>query len=319
MATVIHHIKGGDYAYDHHRVPGVKNVVSSYIGPVSSGGRGRAAAHGGGAPRVLVRGFKGLRDERIRQYIAPSPWYEKQRLTREFEERLRNSPERFAELKFYDAKIKAGETTKSLHTKNHQYFQKRKELHNKIIAEIIDHKKSETQPEAVFFGGPTASGKSKLMSRVKGNGKNYVYINNDEIKKKLPEYTGAAAGYVHEEARDIADETLALALVARKNIIIDSSLRDVEKSKKLFDAARNSGYKVTLLSNVVPLEVSVHRASDRFLNPLNEGRFVPINRIISEHDKTNKAQFELIKHADSGKIFDSDVPKDAPLKVLVSK
>lgn len=60
MAVVIHTIKGNAYAYDHHR-EGDK-VVSTYIGPVGGGGRGRGSRevggynirepiHGGGAPK----------------------------------------------------------------------------------------------------------------------------------------------------------------------------------------------------------------------------------------------------------------------------
>ncbi|MDP2365857.1 MAG: zeta toxin family protein, partial [Ignavibacteria bacterium] len=132
-------------------------------------------------------------------------------------------------------------------------------------------------------------------------------------------YKGTAAGYVHDESRDITDATLVKAIESRNNIIIDSTLRNPEKSKILFDEARKKGYKVVLLSNIVPLEISLNRAVNRFLNPGEEGRYVPIERIIREHDKTNRSQFELIKYADKGKIFDSNVEKTEPLKMIISK
>ena len=53
MAVVIHTIKGGQYAYNHHREG--KRVVCDYIGPVGSNGKKRKAKHGGGAPQGVTQ------------------------------------------------------------------------------------------------------------------------------------------------------------------------------------------------------------------------------------------------------------------------
>lgn len=328
MAVVIHTIKDNQYAYEHHRVG--DKVVCDYLGRAGGGykmGRGESwgreyqpkpsevTQH----PETEYKDYKGIDDNRIKEYIRQTPEEDKERFTKEYEEKLRSNPERYKELLSYDEKVARGETSKTQNSEGNEYHPRRIELHNRIIDELTENKTTQKQPEVVFFGGATASGKSRLMDYVKGKGTNYVYINNDEVKKKLPEYKGTAAGYVHDEARDITDRILIKAGNSRANIIIDSTLRNPEKSKILFDEFRKKGYKVVLLSNIVPLETSLNRATNRFLNPGEEGRYVPVKRIISEHDKTNRSQFELIKYADSGKIFNSDVEKSEPLKVIISK
>lgn len=324
MAIVIHTIKGNDYAYEHHRV-GAK-VVCDYLGKLGGkGGTNERTQLYHQQPEVIQQTeikyntYRGVDDPRINEYIKQPTEEEKERLFGEYDERLKTNKAQYKELLHYDEQVKKGITSKSENSTNGEYNPRRQELHNNIVNELTENKTPQPKPIAVFFGGATASGKSRLMDYVKDKGKNFVYINNDEIKKKLPEYKGTAAGYVHDESRDVTDAVQRKAISNRYNLILDSTLRNPEKTRISFEEAKKRGYEVVLLSNVVPLEISLNRAANRFLNPSEEGRYVPIDRIIREHDKTNKSQFELIKYADRGQIFDSNVEKSEPLKVIINK
>jgi len=185
---------------------------------------------------------------------------------------------------------------------------------------IIDSKGRIQMPRkfAIFFGGGPGTGKNGLMQYVP-HSEEFFYLNINEVIKYLPEYKQVNSNYLYEEARDIMNELIRKVIGKGKSFIYESAMRKIEESKEKMDFARSLGYIIILYSTNAPIEVALKRAMDSYLDPVEKGMYFPIKKLADEHDETNRAQFELIKYADSGAIFDTDVDKSEPFKVIAYK
>ena len=87
-----------------------------------------------------------------------------------------------------------------------------------------------------MLGGRGGSGKTKFSQN--GNTKvyekqNYIVLNSDEIKKKLPEYKGFNAFEVHEESWDILNKGLNLAIKKGLNVVLDGTMSNFSSSSSV--------------------------------------------------------------------------------------
>jgi predicted ABC-type ATPase len=220
------------------------------------------------------------------------------------------------EITLWNKIVAKGITSESMYkTEDGTYTTERKGVHRHIVEKFFVNKKADGRPTAIFFGGPSGSGKSQLKKFVK-NIDDYTYVNNDDIKEMLPEYTGTNASFLHNEARDVVDDLENKAIGIKGNIIIDGTMKSKVKGEALFNKYKEAGYKIVQLSTNLPLENTLERAVNRCKET---GRYVPLEMIIKTAEQANINQFELLAMADEGAIFDSNVPFGSPLKKIARK
>jgi len=221
-----------------------------------------------------------------------------------------------------------GDSRDKFYDKNsNRYSQERNKLHQKLLTKIDNPNAFPNpgeKPKVIFIGGLTGSGKSsaiaKLIDRKSGveDYKAYpkfVYLNSDDFKTWLPEYNGYNANYVHEESSDIFEEGIDRYRDQRKQIIIDATLKNAKKAHKKMQEFRDTGYEVILYGTNIPGEKSINRATSRFQRTK---RYVPLKFIKGNAEETNKSVMKLRHRADKYAVFDTDVKKGEPVKLIES-
>ena len=173
---------------------------------------------------------------------------------------------------------------------------KRKQLHTHIIKSYLDKCPSKKNPTFHFILGSIGSGKTSLKDKIfKTTPKSdFIYINFDEIKLKLPEYEvlkkinpKKASYFVQSESAKIAGILKNKAMKKRVHIVYEKNIRLSKKDNTLrlsgeMKEAFKKGYKVTL--HVV------------FLNSAEEAwirvqeRYKRTKRYVSKEDVTNTFQ-----------------------------
>ena len=111
---------------------------------------------------------------------------------------------------------------------------RRKNLHTDIINEYLTQCKSQKNPTLHFILGSIGSGKTSLKDKIFETipKNNYLYINFDEIKLKLPEYEilkkinpKKASYFVQSESAKIAGILKNKAMKKRINIVYEKNVR----------------------------------------------------------------------------------------------
>lgn len=249
--------------------------------------------------------YPGIPQDILRKYTKVTPKAQKVQLFNKYADKMATNPTYMDEVMHWQGMIDAGISSKTRNQIAGNYTASRLKLHDDIINTF--YKKTDGPKTAAIFGGPSGSGKSQLLKHVAGDKDNYVYINNDEIKKLLPEYTGANASFMHEEARDITDKLIEKSLKGNVNIIYDTTLRNQKKGMAIYNELESAGYSTQILSTNLPLENTLSRAVVRAIDPGKEGRYVPIDLMIKNTENINAAQFDLIDSVRHITIFDSNV------------
>ena len=210
---------------------------------------------------------------------------------------------------------------------------------NKIIDDVwkdihIDQPNitSKTTPDAYVMGGQPGAGKSTSTNKLnaKYNG-DIVIVDLDQYRERHPNYKALyekygkdSAEYTHEFASKIKDSILKRAVDAKYNIIIDGTLKNVNKAEKLVDNLKDNGYRVDVLIHTCPKEVSWQSVNARYENALKQGRiprYVPkhvhdqvVEALPANADKLSQSnQIEsLTVHNRQEKIYDSKIDKGLP-------
>lgn len=121
------------------------------------------------------------------------------------------------------------------------YSAERKQLHDTIVSSFTESiTQNSSAPEIVILAGPMASGKSKLVPKLRNGGNSAVRIDIDAIRKRLPEFATLnaidptkAVYSTQTEAGYIAELIFWKAVEKSQNIIFESSLRDTDFLKSL--------------------------------------------------------------------------------------
>ena len=233
----------------------------------------------------------------------------------------------YARIKKEHKKTKVIGDSQTKFTKNGKYTSKRIEIHNRLIEKINNQNalpnKGE-KPKVIFIGGLSASGKStavaKLIDRKEGveDHKAYhkfVYINSDNFKTWLPEYNGYNAGFLHEESSDIFEKAIKKYRKEGKQVIIDATLKNTKNANKKIKAFDKAGYETILYGTNIPGEKSIERATARFKR---SKRYVPLKIIKKNAEPTSKSVLKLRHKTDKYAVFDTDVKKGEPVKLIES-
>ena len=196
-------------------------------------------------------------------------------------------------------RFKAGQDSKSLYYGHGKYTPERRKLHNKIISDILKQDRPTKNPDLYIFGGIGGSGKSSLNKYIKEKA---VTLNNDDIKSALAKHTPSPsrryfllhAALLHREAQDIESRTLEKLLKSKKDVILDRTLSNYDKSLAIVKRFQKRGYDITTLGTSLKPSVAISRSTKRFLKG-KEGRYVPVKIIAKKGNQTNKNVVRMAK------------------------
>lgn len=188
----------------------------------------------------------------------------------------------------------------------------RQELHAQIIRKILTPEKVRAaRPEAgkdpvfTMIGGRAGSGKS-FVTREGGpvdTSKNLV-IDNDEIKKQLPEYEGWNAAMVHEEAGFIAERVINMARQLKLNVVLDGTMKSLAPAQERLEQFKGAGYKLHGYYVFAPPAVAARRAVDR---AVRTSRYVSPAYVLGS--TTNERSFDgLRSYFHRWQVYDSTEP-----------
>lgn len=285
-------ISGNDYLYEQESYRDQGNVRTKHIRYI--GGRNKSLQKSTYKP--YPQSYHKLSKEQ----------QEDIQISTEAKRQLYEDKERKMSIKATERLFKRGYVSKEIYynKKKDQYMDQRRAVHKKIINEYMANKEAVVpkgkKPTVIFLGGPPGSGKSEVILK-KMRTDNFIILDNDEIKQKLPEYRGYNANLVHEEASDIYDEIEKKAAKRNMNVIFDATLKSTDKAKKRILGYQELGYDVRLYATNNPKGKTVRSATKR---AIKKGRYVPIDYIIGNVEKINKSVRDLTPYVDKYKIYD---------------
>lgn len=207
--------------------------------------------------------------------------------------------------------------------KHRRYTKERKKLHRKIAEQFLDGHKRQAHPSALMLGGGPASGKSTALKTGKvAIPDDAVHLDQDEVKKLLPEYRKLAEVHdpyasdaVHREAADLYAAIEAEARRRKQNLILegtaDSGPRQlVNHAKEL----KHQGYAIDLMYATVPTAIAEERAKKR---AEATGRAVPLQGLRAMHSNVSKRFEEVLQNInDFNSVVIWDVRSDPPTLVF---
>ena len=120
-------------------------------------------------------------------------------------------------------------------------YKKRNELHEDILKSILNEYKSSNRPRIHFLLGSIGSGKTSAKDQIltdKNNRSDFVFINFDDLKKRLPEYEllknlnpEKAARFVQSESSRLAGKLFKKAVQKKYNIMFEKNIRKDKEGK----------------------------------------------------------------------------------------
>jgi predicted ABC-type ATPase len=223
-----------------------------------------------------------------------------------------------------EAQIKEGKPTDkdpSLHNADGTWNAERTALHDQILGNMkadMDNYKSD-DPTMVLLGGRGGSGKSAFTNGTVNefDSSKFYALDPDKIQGFLPGYNGMNAANFHTEAGDLADTLAAYAADNKINIVLDRTLRSVDKAADLVNGYVSKGFQVEGHYMYLPAKEAAYRAVKRALGPSH--RYVPLDVVIG--NTNNEAAFNrLKKNFTKWSFYSNDVPKgNSPRLVSRSK
>lgn len=216
---------------------------------------------------------------------------------------------------------KYGQETQSIYSKDGEYTEERKELHNEILEKIFENAKNAKpkdgeQPKVIFLGGRGGSGKSKFDGLVYDK-QNYIVLDADAIKEMIPEYQGYNAYQVHEESSAILNKALQKAREKGLNVVLDATMKTLSSTEKKIKAFADDNYNIEMYYMHLPREKAAERAIGRFMG--NRGRYVPLH-VLLEDMKNNEENFDQLKrYASKWAFYNNDVASKDDEPILIDK
>ena len=208
---------------------------------------------------------------------------------------------------------------KSFHLSNEENQKVFKEEVIPNIVQLYDFTSSNS-PTVSLTGGLPGAGKSALVNEMlKENPKRDTFIaNSDELRpfhpqfKEAVELFGVKAGMaVHNDATIFSEKLIDYAQDKKVNFIIDSTLKDPEKTEKLIDSLQNNNYNVKVTMIAVNEFESIHGIFNRYAEQYKDNpktaRFVnPKFIAIGKENIPKSAEVIEKKNIQEFKIIDRD-------------
>ena len=228
------------------------------------------------------------------------------------------------ETDFKEAKKKfmSKQDSKGLHSKNGVYNKDRQKLHKKIIDSIvkIHNPRTEKNPVVIFLAGLPGSGKSTIVKSM--NLKNYIVLDADEIKKRIPEFAKhsgiSRAMITHNESSDIIQQLVTYSIHKKFNVLIDGTMKNYRKASKIITHANKKGYEVIVKATQLPTLKALDRNIKRFKSGGKDARYVPESIVLGAGKVYNQGLHKIKKHpgVSSYEIYDTDVEKGKNPKLI---
>jgi hypothetical protein len=228
-----------------------------------------------------------------------------------------------------EAKVKAGTATHRPVSEgghklpNGKWTPERTAIHQAIMRELLPADKlaaatpkAGDKPQLYILGGRGGSGKSFFTSGKPGtiDTKNFVVLNNDEVKEKLPEWKGWNAALLHEESSEVGQAAERIAFGRKVNIVIDGTMKSYDSLAARIKDAKAAGYEVHGKYMYTSPEKSAERALSRFVrgNEKNgQGRYVP--PAYSMGSTTNESSFDKVSSEfKTWEVYDNNVDGREP-------
>lgn len=203
----------------------------------------------------------------------------------------------------------------------------RRELHERIINQMVSGVPREELPIATFMGGGPASGKSAMLKAAGSRGRPAgVVIDADAIKSRLPEYqemTKAgdhrAAPYVHEESSHIAKQAMAAAIRNRQSFTLDGTGdSSYDKLAGKVNAAKAKGYRTHAQYVTVDTDAALERAAAR---GAKTGRVVPPTTIREIHAGVSGTFRKAAENNlfDTSELWDNNGKSSSDIRLIASR
>ena len=230
--------------------------------------------------------------------------------------------EEYRILKDANKRRKLGDDTKGANQKGGFYSKSRLSLHKKIISEFLAGVPSQRNPTVLFLAGVGGSGKSTTLKAMGINKHKYVIIDADKIKEKLPEFTKESslqrAAVTHDESSDIAQKLTEAAVNKKVNLIIDGTMKNIQKAKIMLNKAKRKGYTTEMIGTQLPTHKAMERNIKRYIDEKDDmkKRFVPLEVIKTMGKDVNKAILTLKPEFDKYTLYNTDVPEGEKPKVI---
>lgn len=193
--------------------------------------------------------------------------------------------------------------------KTNDYTPERRAFHDQVIGSYFEGKvPAKGQKVAIVMMGGTASGKSTMLRTAGRGGPDFVHVDPDDIKGKLPEYREAvkqkykgAASMAHEESSTLGKRVLKEAIDGGYNVVLDGTGANGEKYAKQVQGLKDKGYFVHLMMPDQDMATAVRDAGGR---AERTGRYVPNEFIAKAYDAIPGNFHKIAKLADSAQLFD---------------
>ena len=209
------------------------------------------------------------------------------------------------------------------------YKPERNRLHEKAYSEEFDHVASvpkDKKPVVVVMMGAMSAGKGTVVDHLIGDNEDYVHVDPDRMKERLPEYKKAinagtapdgrkravkAAGTMaHEESSDMAEELRKRCIAGRKNFVLDGSGKNADKYGAKIKELKDAGYHVRLFMPHLEDLKEVNRRADN--RGVKGGRFIS-KPLLEESHYVVPGNFEkLAPLSDDWALFDTSAEGHSP-------
>lgn len=211
-------------------------------------------------------------------------------------------------------KLLEGYDTKQLFLQTGNYSSERRKVHDQIFRELLnDLKPPGSQPAVIFLGGGVAAGKTSiskmLVESFKENKEDVLHIDADKIKTMLPEYKKLIqaspedmAVKLHYESSDIATDLYGQALKQKLNVILDGTMKDLERYQGYIAQAQEQNYNISAIIVDVSIEEAMRRADIRYEI---EKRRVPNEILRSSHQQVPLTFINIKDSLDSFYLYDT--------------
>lgn len=163
-----------------------------------------------------------------------------------------------------------------------------RELAREHVELQLYNTEAQSQPRALILAGQSGAGKSTVASDLKAEldvQGGYISVDADEMRTRLPyfdELDGTdlkVAATTQADAGALAQAVRHEAMQARRNIVVDGTLRDSDSAFALAKDLRAAGYRVELHALAVNEQISFERATGRYEEKRTRGddfaRYVP--------------------------------------------
>ncbi|HMA51356.1 MAG TPA: zeta toxin family protein [Magnetospirillaceae bacterium] len=167
-------------------------------------------------------------------------------------------------------------------------FEKHEALRQEIRKDYLDLSRPQDKPRAIIVAGQPGAGKGGLagsaqidLDEVGGA----VLIDPDRLRQWHPRYRAflreddkTAAERVHADASQWAKELRQDAIAGRRNIVLDATLNDKDKTRELLGQLRKAGYEIEVRVLAVHQRDSRQGVYARYENAKEQGkaaRWVP--------------------------------------------